>query len=43
MRSEDSMLQMVMSAVTDGSVMGVSADMEMETTGHPLMTSTPQK
>ena len=43
MRSEDSMLQMVMSAVTDGSVMSISAEMEMETTGHPLMTSTPQK
>ena len=43
MRSEDSMLQMVMSSVTDVSVMGVSAEMEMETTGHPLMTSTPQK
>ena len=42
-RSEDSMLQMEMSAVTDGSVMGVYAEMETETTGHPLMTSTPQK
>ena len=42
-RSEDSMLQMEMSAVTEGSVMGVSAEMEMETTGHPLMASTPQK
>ena len=36
-RSEDSMLQIEMSAVTDGSVMGVSAEMEMETTGHPLI------
>ena len=42
-RSEDSMLQMEMSSVTEGSVMGVSAEMEVETTGHPLMTSTPQK
>ena len=42
-RSEDSMLQMEMSAVTDGCVMGVSAEMEVETTGHPLMNSTPQK
>ena len=42
-RPEDSRLQMEMSAVTDGSVMGVSAEVEMETTGHPLMTSTPQK
>ena len=40
-RSEDSMLQMEMSAVTEWSVMGVSA--EAETTGHPLMTSTPKK
>ena len=29
--------------VTEGSVMDVSAEMEVETTGHPLMTSTPQK
>ena len=36
-------LQMEMSAVTEGSVMGVSAEMEIETTGHLLMTSTPQK
>ena len=43
MRSEDSMLQMEMSAVTEGSAMGVPAKMEVETTGHPLMTSTPQK
>ena len=43
MRSEDSMLQMVMSAVTDGSVMGVSAEMEIETIGHLLMNSAPQK
>ena len=42
-RSEDSMLQMEMSAVTEGSVMGVSAEVEVETTGHPLMTSTPAK
>ena len=42
-RSEDSMLQMEMSAVTEASVMGVSTEMEVETTGHPLMTSTPQK
>ena len=42
-RFEDFMLQMEMSAVTEGSVMGVSAEMEVETTGHPLMTSTPQK
>ena len=42
-RSEDSMLQMEMRAVTDGSVMGVSAEMEIETTGHLLMTSAPQK
>ena len=42
-RSEDSMLQMEMSAVTEGCVMGVSAEKEVETTGHPLMTSTPQK
>ena len=37
------MLQMEMSAVTEWSVMGVSAEVEVETTGHPLMTSTPQK
>ena len=37
------MLQMEMSAVTEGSIMGVSAEVEVETTGHPLMTSTPQK
>ena len=42
-RSEDSMLQMEMSAVTEGSVMGVSAEVEVKSTGHPLMTSTPQK
>jgi len=42
-RSEDSMLQMEMSAVTERSVMGVSAEVEVETTGHPWMTSTPQK
>ena len=42
-RSEDSMLQMEMSAVTEGSVMGVSVEVEVETTGHPLTTSTPQK
>ena len=28
------MLQMKMSAVTDGSVMGVSAEMEIQTTDH---------
>ena len=39
----DSMLQMEICAVTEGSVMGVFAEMEVETTGHPLMTSTPQK
>ena len=33
------MLQMEMSAVTEWSVMGVSAEVEVETTGHPLMTS----
>ena len=43
MRSEDSMLQMEMSAVTEGSAMGVSAEVEVETTVHPLMTSTLQK
>ena len=37
------MLQTEMSAVTEGTVMGVSAEMEMETTGHPLPTSTLQK
>ena len=42
-RSEDSRLQMEMSGVTDGSVMGVSAEVEVETTVHPLTTSTPQK
>ena len=42
-RFEDFMLQMEMSAVTQWSVMGVSAEVEVETTGHPLMTSTPQK
>ena len=30
----------VVSAVTEGSVIFVSAEMEVETTGHPLMTST---
>ena len=38
--SDDSMLHMEMSAVTEGTVMGVFAEMEMKTTGHPLMTST---
>ena len=43
-RSEDFVLQTEVSAVTEGSVMDVSAQMEVETTGHPLMmTSTPQK
>jgi len=42
-RSEDSMLQMEMSAMTDGSIMCVSAEMEIETTGHLLMNSAPQK
>ena len=42
-RSKDSMLQTEMSAVTEWSVMGVSAEVDVETTGHPLMTSTPQK
>ena len=42
-RSADSMLQMEICAVTEGSVMGVFAEMEVETTGHLLMTSTPQK
>ena len=41
-RSEDSMLQMEMSAVTERMMLWMSAQMEMETTGHPLrMTSTP--
>ena len=42
-RSEDFVLQMEVSEVTEGSVMAVSTEMEVETTGHPLMTSTPQK
>ena len=42
-RYEDSMLQMEMSAVIEGSVMDVSAEMELKITGHPLMTSTPKK
>ena len=42
-RSEDSLLQLEMSEVTEGSVMDVSAETEVETTGQPLMTSTPQK
>ena len=37
------MLQMEVSVVTEGSVMDVSAEMEVETTGHLLMASTPQK
>ena len=37
------MLQMEMSAVTEGSVMDVSAKMEVETTRHPLMTSATKK
>ena len=41
--SEDSLLQLEMSAVTEGSVMDVSAEIEVETTDHPLMTSTPHK
>ena len=41
--SDDSMLHMEMSAVTEGTVMGVSAEVEVETTVHPLMTSTLQK
>ena len=41
--SEDSLLQLEMSAVTEGSVMDVSAKIEIETTDHPLMTSTPHK
>ena len=32
-RSEDSMLQMEMSAVTEGTVMSVSAEMEVKTNG----------
>ena len=42
-RFDDSMLQMEMSAVTEGPAMGVSAEVEVETTVHPLMTSTLQK
>ena len=42
-RSEDFVLQTEVSAVTEGSVMDVSAQMEVETTGHLLMTFTPQK
>ena len=42
-RPEDFVLQIEVSAVTEGSVMDVSDEMEVETTGHPLMTSTPQK
>ena len=42
-RPEDFVLQIEVSAVTEGSVMDVSAEMEVETTGHPLMNSTPQK
>ena len=42
-RSEAYKLQMVTSAVTEGSVMDVSAEMEVEITGLPLMDSTPQK
>jgi len=34
---------MEVSAVTERSVMDVSAEVEVETTGHPVMTSTPQK
>jgi len=41
--SEDSLLQLEMSAVTEGSVMDVSAEIEVETTDYPLMTSTPHK
>ena len=37
------MLQTELSAVTEGSVTYVSAEMEVETTGHQLMTSTSQK
>ena len=43
MRSEGPMLQIEMFAVTKGSVIGVSAKEEVETTGHPLITSTSQK
>ena len=32
-RSEDSMLQMEMSAVTEGTAVNVSAEMEVKTTG----------
>ena len=42
-RSKESLLQLEMSEVTEGSVMDVSAQMEVETTGQPLMTSTPHK
>ena len=42
-RPHDSMLQMEVSAVTEESLMDVSAEMEMETTVHPLVTSTPQQ
>ena len=42
-RSEDFVLQTEVSAVTEGSVMDVSTEMKVETTGHSLMTSTPQK
>ena len=42
-RFEDFVLQMVVSAVSEGSVMDVSAEMEVETTGHLLMTFIPQK
>ena len=34
---------MEVSAVTERSVMDVSAEVEVETTDHPVMTSTPQK
>ena len=37
------LLQVEVSAETGGSVMDVFAEMEVETNGHPLMTSTPQK
>ena len=43
MKSEDSVLQMEMSALTEESVIDVSAEMEVETTGHPLTTSSLQK
>ena len=39
-KSEDSMLQMEMSAVTEGSSNGCLCKMKVETTGHPLVTST---